>query len=379
MQILKWSFASVLIVLLIILISPFLRRYVFLNIPDVYDYNRLPSRVIEQDSKKPHYFAESKRCSIKGILPFDYEGQKVSSLDSLLRVNNTTAFIVIRNDTVMYEKYFNGHKRGTFCKSFSASKNVISALTGIALDEGLIADINDPVTKYLPGFTDNTSLAKVTIKHCLDATAGFPANNGGAFPWHDNVKVYYSHNLPALLSKLNCETEPGKSFRTEEYSSCLLALVLEEVTGKSVSDYLSEKIWKPMGMEYNALWVLDRKDSGHEVAMSGLTARAIDFARFGSLYLHKGEWNGRQIISEDWVRKTTSPDNTLLSRWDGGYYNSTWWGKLSDDGSYEYSANGHYSQRIYIAPVKNAVVVRFGPAVGDIDWSMFISALISHL
>ena len=125
--------------------------------------------------------------------------------------------------------------------------------------------------------------------------------------------------------------------------------------------------------------MLDRKENGHEVAMSGLTARAIDFARFGSLYLHQGNWNGRQLISTDWIKETTTPDTSLMSRWDGGYYNDTWWGTLKEDSSYEYSANGHFSQRIYISPSKNTVVVRFGPKVGDVDWSRFISKLIEQL
>ena len=185
----------------------------------------------------------------------------------------------------------------------SASKNVISALVGIAIDEKLIHSVNDPVVKYLPEFSGNKYLSKITIKHCLSGTAGFPANDGGAFPWHDNVKVYYNNNHPKLLSGLKWEFQPGTQFRAEEYSSCLLALVLEMASKTTVSEYLSEKIWKPAGMEYDALWVLDRKKNGHEVAMSGLTARPVDFAKFACMYLNNGKWNGNEIVSENWVKK----------------------------------------------------------------------------
>jgi CubicO group peptidase (beta-lactamase class C family) len=294
-------------------------------------------------------------------------------------LHNTTAFIIIRNDSILYEKYFNSHTRDAYCKSFSVSKNFISALVGIALDEKLIQSVDDPVVNYIPEFKSNIYLSSVTIRHCLSGTTGFPANNGGTFPWHDNVKVYYSSNIPRLLSTLKYETKPGSFFQTEEYSSCLLGLVLEKATKMTVSQYLSQKLWKPLGMEYSALWVLDNENNGLEVAMSGLTARPIDFAKFGCLYLKNGTWNNKQIISNKWIHESTAPDTNSLSYWDGGYYTDTWWGTLKRDGTYEYSANGHFSQRIYIAPAKNSVIVRFGTQQGGVDWSQFISKLIKQL
>ena len=381
-RILKWTSYSLIVLIVIILSDTFLRRYTFLNLPDVYDYKKLPVRVVEKGSNSTNFPVKTPETGLSNIFPltyYEHDIKKISDLDTLLKSNYSTAFIIIRNDTILYEKYFNGHNRDTYCKCFSASKNVISALIGIAIDEKLIHSVNDPVTKYLPDFKDNKYLSAVTIKNCLSGTAGFPANDGGAYPWHDNVKVYYNNNHPKLLSGLKWEFQPGSQFRAEEYSSCLLSLVLEKATNMTVSEYLSEKIWKPAGMEYDALWVLDGKKSGHEVAMSGLTARPVDFAKFACMYLNNGNWNGNEIVSENWIKNSTRPDSTLLSNWKGGYYNSTWWGTLKEKDIYEYSANGHFAQRIYISPYKNAVVVRFGTKTGNMNWSEFISTIIEKL
>jgi CubicO group peptidase (beta-lactamase class C family) len=178
------------------------------------------------------------------------------------------------------------------------------------------------------------------------------------------------------MSRIEYDHEPGKEFYSEEVSPVLLGLIIERATGKSASKYLEEKIWKPLGMEQDALWVTDRKTDGFEAVNSGLTGTAIDFAKFGRLYLNEGNWNGEDDISREWIRKTTRPDTTSISFYKGieyyggrdVYYNSEWWGLGKNEG-YEYSASGHFGQRIYISPVKNAVLIRFGSKDGKVDWT----------
>jgi len=361
----------------VIACNTFLRRYVLLNTPDVYDYKHLPFRVIKYNHDDVFSFNKDFDFDINNILPINFNGQKINNLDQFLEKHFTTAFIVMKNDRLLYEKYFHGHDRSTYCKCFSVSKNFISALIGIAIDEGLIKSVDEPIIKFIPELKDKR-LNTLTIRHCLSATTGLKFNKGGAFPWHDDVRVYYSSDLRKLLSQIEYDKEPGTVFNTEEYSSCLLALVLERATHIKVSDYLTEKIWKPLGMEFDALWTLDREEDGLEVANSGLTARPIDFVKFGRLYLNKGNWNGKQIVPRKWIEESTVPDPDSISYWNDSYYKYMWWGKIKKD-VYEFSANDHFSQRIYIAPVKNIVIVRFGTDPGGIDWSNFISTLVEKI
>jgi CubicO group peptidase (beta-lactamase class C family) len=141
--------------------------------------------------------------------------------------------------------------------------------------------------------------------------------------------------------------------------------------------YLQEKIWKPLGMEFPASWSLDSEESGFEKMESGINARAIDFAKFGRLYLKKGNWEGKQVISEEWVSASTVPDPNDDRPWvtfptykeRGGYYQYHWWGMVQEDGHYEFSARGHLGQTIYVCPETELVIVRYGKEEGpEVFW-----------
>jgi CubicO group peptidase (beta-lactamase class C family) len=357
----------------------FTGRYVFLNVPDVYDYKKLPSRTISNDPSPVFNFKTADVFNLNSIVPFGFNTTRVNNLDTFLEQSGTTAFLIIRNDTILYEKYFNGHTSTTLCKSFSASKVFVSALIGIAIDEGLIKSANDPVMKYIPELADKR-LTGLTINHCLSLTSGIRSNNGQLLPWHDKVKIYYTPDIRKLLAGIEYDHEPGKEYFVEEYSPVLLALVIERATGRSLSKYLEEKLWKPLGMSNNALWVTDSKKNGFEAANSGLTAVPVDFAKFGRLYLNYGRFNNRQIISQKWITGSTMPDTTSVCFWrkieyydkKDVYFNDMWWGLRTDNKDYTYSASGHFGQRIFISPANNAIVVRFGTKEGKVDWTSFM-------
>jgi CubicO group peptidase (beta-lactamase class C family) len=361
-------------------------RYVFLNVPDVYDYKKLPSRTINNDKSLQFNFKTAKGFNANSMVPFEVNKVPVTDIDSFLEQSGTTAFLIIRNDSILYERYFKGHNRETYCKSFSATKVFLSALIGAAIDDGVIQSVNDPVMKYIPEIEDKR-LANLTIGNCLSLTSGIKTNNKQSMPWHDKVRIYYSRDVRKLMSSIEYDHESGKEFSVEEISPVLLGLTLERATGKSLSSYLEEKIWKPLGMEHQALWVTDRKKDGFEAANSGLTALPIDFAKFGRLYLNKGLWNGEKIISQEWIEKTTMPDTSSLSFWKkieyydkkDVYYNSMWWGLRDNNGEYTYSANGHFSQRIYLDPSRNLIIIRFGTKDGKTDWTSFIMKLSEKL
>jgi CubicO group peptidase (beta-lactamase class C family) len=155
-----------------------------------------------------------------------------------------------------------------------------------------------------------------------------------------------------------------------------------------VAEYLQERIWKPMGAEFPASWSLDSDGSGFEKMESGINARAVDYARFGLLYLHKGSWNNRQILPADWIVESTSPDPAdtrpyeVFAQWKeaGGYYGYHWWGKINKDGSFDYMARGNLGQLIYVAGRQNMVVVRLGSETdSNVIWANVAQAIVDQV
>lgn len=149
-------------------------------------------------------------------------------------------------------------------------------------------------------------------------------------------------------------------------------MILKRVTHRSLSEYLQEKIWKPLGMEYSATWSIDSEQDGLETAFVLLNARAIDFAKFGRLFLNKGNWNGKQIIPERWVIESTTRDPNDNRPWEtypdfrdfGGYYKYFWWGRSHGPDDYTFEAQGLWGQYIYVSPTAKVVIVRTGSKWG---------------
>jgi CubicO group peptidase (beta-lactamase class C family) len=286
---------------------------------------------------------------------------------------------------------------------FSAAKSFGSALIGIAIDEGYIKSVNDPITHYLPELRGK-GLDAITIRHLLTMSSGiqyieeqriFPL----LIPLSDDAKTYSFPNLRKLALEAKPDGEPpGTYFHHNNYHSLLLGMILERATHQSVVAYLQEKIWKPLGMEYPASWSLDSETSRFEKMESGINARAIDFAKFGRLFLDKGNWNGEQIISEKWVLESTTPEPSDHRAWHPGsilgftdaayseykagkgYYKYMWWGRLRGDSAYDFFARGNYGQRIYVSPQKNVIIVRFGMEYGHLDsWQDVLQDLVDKI
>ena len=153
----------------------------------------------------------------------------------------------------------------------------------------------------------------------------------------------------------------------------MLGMILERATGRTVTDYLQEKIWTPIGMAYPGSWSLD--EAGFEKMESGINARAIDFAKFGRLFLKKGEWNGVQVVPADWVDDSIQPwmpadyqgyyGDTFIFKDGRGSYQNMWWGIEHDGGSYDFMALGNHGQFIYVSPAKDLIILRFGESYGE--------------
>ncbi len=327
---------------------------------DVGDQHRFPARRIPTG-------APASPLPAGADADFSVTGQP-KGLDELLRETDTLAFVVVHQDRVVRERYFDGATRESLQTSFSAAKSFVSTLVGIAIDAGLIESVEDPVTDYLPELGErDPQFRKITLRDLLTMSSGIRYREGGFPSLGDDTYTYYGVDLRDIaLNRVRIEGPPGL-WQYNNYHPLLLGLVLERVTGTSVSDFMARRLWQPLGAEADATWNLDSERSGFEKMESGFNARPVDYARFGLLFLHNGEWNGRQIVSEDWVRAATGAEPTSDSAYYAGY-RYFWWLDMDHPG--RYYAMGKYGQYIYVAPDADTVVVRFGRdwGVDNVTW-----------
>lgn len=287
---------------------------------------------------------------------------EMRDLEEELAASGTTAFLVIHDDRLVFEGYFNGGDRTSTQTSFSVAKSFVSALVGVAIAEGKIGGINDPITRYLPELRErDPRFERITIRHLLTMSSGLGYEEGGP-PWNaDDTRTYYAPDLRELaLEASRVAADPGERFAYNNYHPLLLGLILERATGQRVADYLQEQLWQPLGAEADGSWSLDSDASGFEKMESGINGRAIDFAKFGSLFLHGGAWQGRQVVPRAWVEASTLGQVAVGPAAASSGYGYFWW---AGEGGH-YAARGNHGQLIFVAPDKGLVIVRFGTRVG---------------
>jgi CubicO group peptidase (beta-lactamase class C family) len=336
-------------VYLVIPSNSYLRKAIIHGNVNIDDYNIFENRIIAAGNPQP--WPISKNFNRK-IIPKSY--------NAFLAEFKTVAFIVIKNDSVLHESYFNNYNQNSLSNSFSAAKSIISLLVGIALDEGSIKSLDEPVYNYFPEYK-NEQNNKLTIRQVLTMSSGLNWDEAYSSPFSLTTKAYYGNNLRKLIADLKVTDEPGKRFKYLSGNTQLLAFILEKATGKHVADYASEKLWRPLGACNDALWCLDEKD-GMEKAYCCFNSNALDFARIGQLVLNKGRWNGKQVISEKYIEEATSPAKWIQDEWGSkplDYYGYQWW-ITSHNGKKVVYARGILGQYIFVIPEEKLVIVRLG-------------------
>lgn len=346
-------------------------RFIIYNYAGIDDYEKFPKRTIQKGQKTFH-FPKAKNPSSPKTIEIDSTGKEMA-FDDYLKKDKTVAFLIVHNDSIQYENYFHGYDKTSIVASFSMAKSVLSMLVGIAIDDGYIRSVNDSIGSYIPGLK-NAQLQQTTILQLLQMTSGLEFNENYFNPFGHVAAFYYGKNLRKKSKRLKLKDNPDYKFDYKSGNAQLLGLVLDNALpdGKTISGYLQEKIWQPLGMQFGASWSLDdKRDDNIEKTFCCLNARALDFAKLGRLYLNNGRFHGKQIVPEKWVKQSTKVDTTGGSAW---YYQYQWWLPTKNG---DFLADGFLGQYIYVNPEKNIIIVRLGKDE-DRDWKSILPFIASH-
>lgn len=350
------------ILLIVLFCSCKIIKPIILNLPDEKDAKRFPYRTVAAAANLAVFNFIKTTDTLAEIKNIKVENRAMNStgvsLNEFVKLHKTISFAIIRNDSILYEYYANNYNSQKNVSSFSIAKAYITMLTGIAVQDGLIKSIDQPITDFISEWKDKPGYNLITIKDLLRHTSGLKFTENPFNPNSDQLQFYYGTHLRKNILASAITEPPGLHFDYESENTCLLGIILERVTGKTLSAYLQEKIWSQIGTEAPALWNTDRKDSNAiEKAFCCLNAHTLDFAKFARLLLNKGNWNGKQIIPVAWIDEATKRTNEAGGKLTYGYNMGI--GPAAYNSFYPV---GLYGQWLYIYPKKNLIIVRFGNA-----------------
>ncbi len=285
-----------------------------------------------------------------------------SEIETLEKLD-ISSFLVFHGDTLVFEKYWGKHSPQTVTNSFSAAKSFVGLLVGCALGDGKIKSLDESVGNYLPAFANGKKKA-ITIRHLLMMSAGLDWEESGKNPLSDNAESYYGTDLYTHVTGQEAIEKPGVRFEYQSGNTELLGFVLEKATGKQLSAYAEEKLWKQIGTEHDAYWSLD-KENGDEKSFCCLYSTSRDFARLGKLINQQGKWNGKQLVPEAYMQEFVSnPSMTTEDKVPNYRYGLHIWTYLGNVAHPVYYCRGILGQFIISIPSKNLVIVRTGSKRG---------------
>lgn len=355
-KILKWFLIILVLFNVFIIVTG--RTYLYKGIANTYlkgrsgpsidEYKIFPYREVKAGNHQP--WAKGAQYNKKSI---------PASLEAKFKEMGTIAYVIIKEDSLVHERYWDGYNENSVTNSFSMAKTFVSILTGIAIKDRHIKSVDQPVGDFLPQFKEGDN-SKITIKHLLTMSSGIDFDEDYVSPFAYPAEAYYGDDLEELTYKYKAIKEPGKTFEYLSGNTALLAFVLKKATGKNLTDYASEKLWKPIGAKNSAFWSLDH-ENGVEKAYCCFNSNALDFARIGQLYLNKGNWKGNQIVPEDYAAESVKPAQILdVTGQPNVKYGYKWW-LLPDYKSFNiFYARGILGQYIIVIPEKKMVIVRLG-------------------
>ena len=311
-------------------------------------------------SPNPLNFESSKAISLPES--FNFNNAEIET-ENFLQQTDTSALLILQNGEIQFEKYWLTGGENVQWMSMSVAKSFISALVGIAIRDGHIKNIEEPISDYVPEL-NNSPYSNVRIKDVLQMSSGASWNEDYSDPESDInrwAKIFaLGGSFDEFILTLSDDFEPGTRNHYNSMDTQALGMLVNRATGKSITNYMTEMLWHPMGASNEGYWLLDSE--GMEMAFAGLNVTARDYAKFGELYRLGGELNGEQIVPQSWVKDSITPDGAHLTPGDNPLsdyplgYGYQWWIPEGDKG--EFMAIGVYNQMIYVAPESSMVIVK---------------------
>ena len=333
------------------------RSHNFRNMDDIYPHVAMPA------ATTPMPYPE---MATDLEMQYNFNGEELD-LSAYLERTESTSLLVIKNGTIVHERYLNGADQASRFTSWSVAKSFVSTLIGMARDEGLIASVEDTVSTYLPELTD-TAYGNARIKDLLQMSSGvdfsesYGSTGGNTALAMSSVQIMLNKafvlgiGLDGQLGNYAKMEDAGTRFYYRSSDTHVLSAIVRRLYDKPFEEILSEKIWQPLGMESLASW---NTAEGVPIGFCCLNAVSRDYAKLGSLFLNNGNWHGEQLLSHNWVNEATipsdphvQPENTYGHRG----YQYQWWVPDNYDG--EFFANGIWGQVIWVSRKQNMVIVR---------------------
>jgi CubicO group peptidase (beta-lactamase class C family) len=305
-------------------------------------------------------FFENKTINIgkSKAWPLHKNYNKIPATEKLLELHKsqgTVAYLIIKNDSILFESYYDGYNEDSKSNSFSMAKSYVSGLLGKAIMDGYIKSIDQPVSDFFLQYREGLG-AKVTVGDLASMASGSSWKESYYSPFTITTRAYFGKELEKAILGLTTVEVPGKSFKYASGDTQLLAMVIEKATGKKLYNYLSESFWVPLESENQALWQIDSEANDMVKAYCCVASNAKDFARFGKLYKDHGKWNGQQILDSAFVAKSVRPRFKESPKYGYG-----WWLRKTEDKSF-FMMEGHLGQCVVVEPNDNLIVVRLGNA-----------------
>ena len=349
-KILKW--VLMIFGVLILLIYAFKIEYLIRGVRTIYltgnntafisDYEYFDNREIKSSNPEP--WALHKKYN------------KIAESEILQKLNTdreTKSFLVIKNDSILFEKYYDGYDQNRISNSFSMAKSIVTSMLGKAIMEGKIKGLDQPVSDYFEQYNEGLA-SELTVGDLATMSSGMKWNEKYYSVINITSESYFTNDLRSVILRQKIINKPGQGFRYSSGDTQLLGMVIEKATGTTLSDYLTKHFWEPMGAENTALWQLDSDNYGMEKAYCCIASTARDFARFGKLYINKGKWNDEVILDSSFVELSIKP-----SFEDSPYYGYGWW-LYNYEGKKVFTMNGHRGQFVISFPNENIIIVRQG-------------------
>ena len=349
-KILVWT--TVILSFLLILIYAFNVEYLLKGVRTIYltgnntafisDYEYFENREIKNSVPQPWLLHE--------------KYNSVTQSENLKKLNEETktkSFLVIKNDSIVFEKYFDDHKSTSLSNSFSVAKSIVTSMLFKAIMEGKIKGLDQPLSDYFEEYKEGLA-SELTVGDLASMSSGMKWSEKYYNVINITSESYFTDDLRSVVLRQDIIDKPGQSFRYSSGDTQLLGMVIEKATGTTLTNYLSEKFWQPMGAENSALWQIDSKKSGMEKAYCCIASTARDFARFGKLFINKGKWNDEMILDPSYIDLSINPVFE-----DSPYYGYGWW-LYNYEGKKVFTMNGHLGQFVISFPDENIIIVRQG-------------------